>query len=257
MNTEPRGFGAPDADPDRQATVARPAFQFLCTDTGAVRTRNEDNLLARPEVGLWAVCDGMGGHDAGDYASGHIVAALEALALPARHGERIRAIRHCLQQCNRHLLEYAREHAFEHVGSTVVVLCVLGRRAALIWVGDSRAYRLREARLRQISRDHSVAEEMAGIGLAQAGGNAHAITRAIGAGPDLVIDLAVLESRPGDVWLLCSDGVSGVLRDPEIFSLLEEARDPATALVASAIEAGSNDNCTAVVVRLPDDQVLP
>lgn len=250
MTIEAHGFDAPvEATEIRPATVGS-AVQFLCTDTGAVRTRNEDNLLARPQVGLWVVCDGMGGHDAGDYASGHIVGALDALVLPARHGARIRSIRHCLGQSNRHLQHYAHQHSFAHVGSTVVALCVKGRRAAVIWVGDSRAYRLRDERLRQISRDHSVAEELAGIGLAQAGENPGAITRAIGAGPELVIDLAVLESRPGDIWLLCSDGVSGVLRDAEMVTLLREARDPANALVAGAIEAGSRDNCTAVVVRL-------
>ncbi|PKL96506.1 MAG: hypothetical protein CVV18_01470 [Gammaproteobacteria bacterium HGW-Gammaproteobacteria-8] len=236
--------------PDSEARAVGKVSQFLCTDTGVVRTRNEDNLLARPEVGLWVVCDGMGGHDAGDYASGHIVDALDALVLPPRHGERVQAIRRCLGECNRHLLEYAQAHGFAHVGSTVVVLCMQDRRAAVIWVGDSRVYLLRNQHLRQVSRDHSVAEELADCGLIQPGENLSAITRAVGAAPELLTDLALLESRPGDTWLLCSDGVSGVLSDSAIASLLCTASDPAGALVAAAIEAGSRDNCTALVLRM-------
>lgn len=226
--------------------------QFFLTDVGAVRERNEDDLLVLPERGLWAVCDGMGGHDAGDYASSHIVDELARLRLPARHGNRIRAIRRCLENCNRHLVDYARAEGFEHVGSTAVVLCLQGRRAALIWVGDSRAYLLRGDRLRMISRDHSVAEEMAAMGARADVAYAGAITRAVGATAQLVTDMLCLESRPGDAWLLCSDGVSGVLGAGEMRAILERAADPAAELVRCAIDAGSSDNCTAVVVRVDD-----
>jgi len=224
--------------------------QFLLTDAGSVRERNEDDLLARPDQGLWAVCDGMGGHDAGDYASQHIVGRLAALPLPARHGNRMQAIRRCLRQCNSHLVDYARANGFDHVGSTAVVLCLQGRRAALIWVGDSRAYRMRDGRLRMISRDHSVAEEMAELGAQQVVDCPSAITRAVGATDRIKIDIACLESRPGDVWLLCSDGVSGVLEPAEISSVLTDAEDPAADLVRRAIDSGSSDNCTAVVVKV-------
>jgi len=224
--------------------------QFLLTDVGSVRERNEDDLLARPEEGLWAVCDGMGGHDAGDYASQHIVGQLSALRLPDRHGNRMQAIKRCLRQCNRHLLDYAQANGFEHVGSTAVVLCLHGRRAALIWVGDSRAYRKRGERLRMISRDHSVAEEMAALGAQPVVDSPSAITRAVGATARIKIDIACVESRPGDVWLLCSDGVSGVLEPGEISALLTDAEDPAAELVRRAIDSGSSDNCTAVVVKV-------
>jgi len=230
-------------------SVSAAFTQYLLTDAGSVRERNEDDLLAWPEHGIWAVCDGMGGHDAGDYASGYIVSELAGLRLPARHGNRIKAIKRCLRDCNRHLIEYAQANGFAHVGSTVVVLCLQQRRAALIWVGDSRAYRLRDQRLQMISRDHSVAEEM-GVHAARAYSNA--ITRAIGATAQLSIDMVCRESRRGDVWLLCSDGVSGVLDDAEMRSLLEQADDPAAEMVGLAIQSGSSDNCTAVVVRVDD-----
>mgnify|MGYP006271923633 CR=1 FL=1 len=224
--------------------------QFLLTAAGSVRERNEDDLLARPDQGLWAVCDGMGGHDAGDYASQHIVGQLSALRLPARHGNRMQAIKRCLRQCNSHLLDYACANGFDHVGSTAVVLCLQDRRAALIWVGDSRAYRMRDGRLRLISRDHSVAEEMAELGAQQVVDWPSAITRAVGATERIKIDIACLESRPRDVWLLCSDGVSGVLEPAEISAVLTDAEDPASDLVRLAIESGSSDNCTAVVVKV-------
>lgn len=234
----------------RKVSAGATYSQFLLTDTGAVRERNEDDLLARPEDGIWAVCDGMGGHDAGDYASGYIVGQLAALQLPARHGNRTQAIKRCLRQCNRHLVDYARANGFDHVGSTTVVLCLQGRRAALIWVGDSRAYLLRGRRLRMISRDHSIAEEMAALGAQEVVDFPGAITRAVGATQQLHVDMVCLESRPGDVWLLCSDGVSGVLDAGQMRAVLEESADPAAELVRRAIDSGSSDNCTAVVVRV-------
>lgn len=224
--------------------------QFLCTDTGVVRERNEDDLLARPDQGVWAVCDGMGGHDVGDYASQYIVGRLSALRLPDHQGNRMQAIKRCLRQCNRHLVDYAEANGFEHVGSTAVVLCLQGTRAALAWIGDSRAYRMRDRRLRMISRDHSVAEEMAAIGAESVLDCPGAITRAVGATARIEIDMVCMESRPGDVWLLCSDGVSGVLDAEVMEGILRDAEDPADELVQSAIAAGSSDNCTAVVVRV-------
>lgn len=234
--------------------------QFLRTDTGTVRSRNEDNLVALPEVGLWAVCDGMGGHDAGDYASTWIVEALRALELPRRQGSRIRALRQCLQECNLHLLQHADANGLNMVGSTVVLLSLQGRRAAVVWVGDSRAYRLRGRRLRQVSRDHSMLEECIDAGQPLPGpGSDNVITRAIGASPLLDSDLLCLESQPGDCWLLCSDGVSGVLEDSEMVDVLTTAGDPASVLVDRALQAGSRDNCTALVVMVdsvPEDAGL-
>ncbi|HKL53364.1 MAG TPA: PP2C family serine/threonine-protein phosphatase [Wenzhouxiangellaceae bacterium] len=230
------------------------AEHYLRTDTGTVRTRNEDNLLAMPEYGLWAVCDGMGGHDAGDYASTYIVEALQARSLPVLHGRRVRAIQSILAECNRHLVDYAQQNHFSHVGSTAVLLSLFSRRAAVIWVGDSRAYLLRGPTLRMISRDHNVAEQLLDDPENfRPGESSSAITRAIGGEPTLVSDLACVETLQGDCWLLCSDGVSGVLDETEIAGVMEQADDPASELVERALAAGSRDNCTAVVVRIESD----
>lgn len=222
--------------------------QYMHSDTGTVRERNEDGLIALPDQGIWAVCDGMGGHHAGDYASQHIVGRLRRECFPERLGSRVRAIERCLRECNRHLVDYAERHEFPYVGSTVVVLCLQDRRATVTWVGDSRAYRLRDDRLRLISRDHNVAEEFADFGARIVDDYPSAITRAVGGTSLLKVDMVCLESRPGDIWLLCSDGVSGTLGPESIRGILISAGDPAVALVREAIHCGSRDNCTAVVV---------
>lgn len=226
--------------------------QFLCTDTGAVRSRNEDDLLALPEVGLWVVCDGMGGHDAGDYASRYIVSHLQSGQFSGHPGHRLRRFEQCLRESNAHLLDYTRSNGFDCVGSTVVALLLQYGRATVVWVGDSRAYRLRDHRIRLISRDHSVAEENADRGVRMDEGYSGALTRAVGVTPDVEIDLMSSQSRSGDTWLLCSDGVSGSLEEGAMTEILQNSPDPARDLVNQAIEQGSRDNCTAIVVRLEE-----
>jgi serine/threonine protein phosphatase PrpC len=226
--------------------------QFLHTDTGAVRSHNEDDLLALPDRNLWVVCDGMGGHDAGDYASSDIVSRLRHVRASGAAGSRIRDIERCLLDSNAHLLEYTQTQGLSCVGSTVVALVLGGNRATVLWAGDSRAYRLRDHRLRLISRDHSVAEEYAERGVAVDDGYSGAITRAVGVIPELEIDIISGQTRPGDVWLLCSDGVYGSLQDQAMAQIMRESDDPARDLVEQAIEQGSSDNCTAIVLRLDE-----
>lgn len=223
---------------------------FLHSDTGVVRSRNEDDLLALPDIGLWVVCDGMGGHDAGDYASHHIVSRLRQLPLARHAGSRVRALERSLQESNNHLMDYTRSQGMQCVGSTVVALMLDELRATVIWIGDSRAYRLRNSSIRMISRDHSVAEEHADRGVAVDDEFSSAITRAVGVLPELDIDLMVSQSAAGDTWLLCSDGVSGSLEEHEMAQILMTSHDPARELVDQAIQQGSRDNCTAVVVRI-------
>lgn len=224
--------------------------QFLHTDTGVVRSRNEDALLALPDIGLWVVCDGMGGHDAGDYASNHIVSRLSQLPFSEHSGRRIRALERSLQQSNSHLMDYTIAQGMSCVGSTVVALMLDHSRATVVWVGDSRAYRLRHNGIRMMSRDHSVAQEQADRGLPLNGDSSNAITRAVGVMPELEIDLISSQARRGDIWLLCSDGVSGSLEERAMAAILLDSHDPARELVDQAIQQGSRDNCTAVVVKI-------
>ncbi|MFP4275881.1 MAG: PP2C family protein-serine/threonine phosphatase [Wenzhouxiangella sp.] len=239
-------------DGSRRLNVQMPirVTQFLHTDTGAVRSHNEDGLLALPDRKLWVVCDGMGGHDAGDYASSHIISRLRHIRVSRAAGSRIRDIERSLGDSNAHLLEYTRAQGLNCVGSTVVALVLDRDRATVLWVGDSRAYRLRDHRLRLISRDHSVAEEYAERGVPVEEGYSGAITRAVGVIPELEIDMISSQTRPGDVWLLCSDGVYGSLQDQAMAQIMRDSDDPARDLVELAIEQGSSDNCTAIVLRL-------
>ena len=226
------------------------------THQGHFRSRNEDALLDMPERGLWAVCDGMGGHEAGDYASQWIVRELAALRLSAHLATSIHRLKRCLQDCNAHLLDYANRRGLGQIGATVVLLLIQSGRSVVIWAGDSRAYRLRLGRFRQVTDDHSYAEEMArATGQRPEPGQpgSEVITRAVGAGDELELDCLVLEARGGDRWLLCSDGVSGSVDRYRLEELLSrDLNEGAEALVDEALENGSRDNCTAVCVGVQE-----
>lgn len=231
---------------------------FGYTHQGYFRQRNEDALLVQPERGLWVVCDGMGGHEAGDYASSWIVGQLSGVTLPPRVGGMVNALKTVLADCNGHLREYARSNELGQVGSTVALLVMHSDRAMVLWAGDSRVYRLRKGKLRQMTEDHSYAREVArntGRKLEDGQPGSQAITRAVGASDELQLDCLVLEARPGDAWLLCSDGVSGSVRGEEMVDLLDSAEDPARALVERALENGSRDNCTAISVHIQDSHL--
>ncbi|MCC5863639.1 MAG: serine/threonine-protein phosphatase [Wenzhouxiangella sp.] len=223
------------------------------THQGHYRKRNEDACLDQIERRLWAVCDGMGGHQAGDYASQWIVRQLAAVNLSDRLGRSVQSIKCCLQDCNRHLWGYARAHQLGQIGATVVLMLIQGERVVIIWAGDSRAYRVRNGQIRQMTDDHSYAQELArATGRAPEPGQPgnEAITRAVGACESLSLDCLVMEARPGDNWMLCSDGVSGVVDPYRMEEILDSAIAPAEALVDEALQNGSRDNCTAVCVRI-------
>ncbi len=228
------------------------------TDQGHYRQRNEDALLVQPERGLWVVCDGMGGHQAGDYASRTIVERLGEIDLPARVGGMVNTLKTSLLECNSQLREYARSHELGQIGSTVALLVIHLDRAMVLWAGDSRVYRLRNGKLRQMTEDHSYAREVArttGKEMEADQPGSQAITRAVGANSDLQLDCLVLEARPGDVWVLCSDGVSGSVSKDEMIDVLDSAGDPAKALVERALENDSRDNCTAISVHIHDSHL--
>lgn len=215
---------------------------WSATDTGKKRQLNEDSLLAKPESCLWAVADGMGGHEAGDVASQLITNSLNQLELKGSLDARIHAVKHCLQQVNNKLQQYARQH-FEHhiVGSTVVVLICLANYCAVVWAGDSRLYRLRSGVLQQLTQDHSASF---GRGM---------ITKAIGATESLEVDCSLFQIKEGDVFLLSSDGLDKEVSFTEIQSIMNscEHQDIAKTLIDKTLEYGARDNVTVVVVNSP------
>lgn len=222
---------------------------WAATDKGP-RARNEDAYVDRPEIGLWAVADGAGGHAAGEVASGMIADALRAVAADvARVREAIGRTHEALRA------EAARRGPGEMVASTVVVLLAEGERFACLWAGDSRAYRLRGGTLRQITRDHSLVQELleaGAIGPEEVEGHprGNVITRAVGGDHDvLVLDEVGDRLMAGDRFLLCSDGVCKVLGEEALGELMG-GEAPATALVAAALATKAGDNATAVVVEV-------
>jgi serine/threonine-protein phosphatase Stp1 len=176
------------------------------TDPGKVRVRNEDAFLDCPQKGFWVVADGLGGHQSGDIASQLIVASLADLPPLDDFDERLKGVRQCLHWLNRRLsqeLTIIAEHRDTIIGSTVVALLVDGSRAACVWAGDSRCYLWRGQRLYQLTKDHSLMQQMIeeqqmSISEARAHPQAHALTRAVGASEQLTLEVLELEVHPGD-----------------------------------------------------------
>ncbi|MGY2185169.1 Serine/threonine phosphatase stp [compost metagenome] len=229
------------------------------TDPGKVRVRNEDAFLDCPQQGLWVVADGMGGHQGGDIASQMIVASLAELPIGKTFDERLKGVSRCLHWLNRrmvHELTVIAGHQDNVIGSTVVALLVDGSRAACVWVGDSRCYLWREQRLYQLTKDHSLMQQLIDqqqmcAGQARAQPHAGALTRAVGAGEELALEVLELAVHPGDTFLLCSDGLYQSLNSNALGSALS-LNAPVLALARlfdGALSGPARDNLTAVVIR--------
>jgi protein phosphatase len=242
--------------------VTTPALSSLrwvsaaATDVGNVRSLNEDAFLDRADIGLWAVADGMGGHDAGDLASRSIVESLAAVCRSENLGASVEEIRYRLLDVNRALRTEAGKRGESVIGSTVVALVAVGRHAVSLWAGDSRIYLFRDGSLRRLTRDHSQVEELIASGTltpdqAEHHPASNVITRAVGGGDDLTLDAQIQELAEGDVFLLCSDGLNKEVNDQEIAELLGQT-DPmaaAQSLVDLACRRGGRDNVTALTAQ--------
>jgi protein phosphatase len=225
------------------------------TDTGKVRAHNEDAILVRDDVGLWVVADGLGGHTAGDVASGMIVDRLRALPRQGDVFDFVEAIEDTLSQVNADLRRVARERNVDVIGSTVVVLVHDKDFMLCGWVGDSRGYCFEDGQLRQITRDHvhGAKSDVTQLGAQPAG--AGVLTRAIGAEEQLFVDWVVTGSRPGMAFLLCSDGINKELSDAELDEEYRTHSDPQMVLARLfevSLNRAGRDNISAVVVRLRD-----
>ena len=228
------------------------------TDTGKVRARNEDAFLALPEQGLWVVADGMGGHQNGALASRLIV---EQLAEPSAGDlpQRLDELRKRLHSLNRRLgqeLTVTAAHPDPVIGSTVVALLIEGDRAACVWAGDSRCYLWRGSRLYQLSRDHSLLQQLIDeqqLSPSEAARHpaAHALTRAIGASEELKLEILELDILPGDAFLLCSDGLYQGLSADSLGAALNLPSPQLTLnrLFQQALDGPARDNLSAVVIR--------
>ena len=224
---------------------------------GLVRETNEDAYLDRPERALWAVADGMGGHEAGDLASASVVAALDALPPRDRLSDRVADAREELQRVNRALRAEALHRNAPIIGSTVVALMNCGNYCAYLWAGDSRLYLYRGRRLKLLTRDHSQLEELKARGeytAEEAAAAQNLITRAVGAVDSFELDSGGVPVADGDIFLLCSDGLTNHVADDDIGATLasSDCRLAADTLLDLALKGGGRDNVSIVVVRAED-----
>ncbi|MGY3322751.1 PP2C family protein-serine/threonine phosphatase [Pseudomonas sp. TE3911] len=226
------------------------------TVRGKARLRNEDAFLDCPQRGCWAVADGMGGHQAGDVASRWVISSLASLPDQGSFDERVEAVRRCLRSLDSEMGQAIKQAAEGIMGSTVVVLLREGNRAACIWVGDSRCYLWRGQRLYQLSRDHSLWQHLMdkqqlSLEQAQAHPDAKALTRAIGGRQPLSLAVLELSIQPGDVFLLCSDGLYQGLSHGELGSALSVGTplQVVDRLFTNVMRGAARDDLTAVVVQ--------
>jgi serine/threonine protein phosphatase PrpC len=225
------------------------------TDVGRQRSVNEDSLVLAPP--FFAVADGMGGARAGEVAS--------AMAADAFEGERDSGeppevqLSRILREANRRIYDRAvTDDSHRGMGTTVTAAKVTGDEVSLGHVGDSRAYRLRDGELEQLTRDHSLVAELERSGQITPEAAEHhpqrsIITRALGPEPDVEVDTYTLAGRAGDLFLICSDGLTSMISDDELAAILRSAAsldDAADSLVRAANQSGGKDNITVVMFRL-------
>lgn len=231
------------------------------TDTGLTRSLNEDSLCVSPEIGLFAVADGMGGHRAGEVASQMALQFLEQeLAKRLRDGEKPDdALIGSIKEANRHVYELAvRNPNLIGMGTTVTACLKLQNEVLVGQVGDSRAYLLRGETIERLTEDHSLVQEMVkngGITEEQAFDHPHrnVLTRALGTEPSLEVDLYRVRVKLHDLLLICTDGLTMYLRPEDIVFTVRSSRDLDTAvraLLEKALSAGGADNITIVLVEL-------
>jgi PPM family protein phosphatase len=231
------------------------------THTGKKRRHNEDAYVCEPP--LFAIADGMGGARAGEIASGLAAAALKAGEVDGSGEERVVAL---IQEANRSVYERSSADAeVAGMGTTITVALVGDVGVTFGHVGDSRAYALRDGELEQLTDDHSLVAELVRAGKLSAEEAEHhpqrsVITRALGTDPDVDVDAFTVEARPGDVFMICSDGLTDMVGDEEIVQILERRDsldDAARGLVSRANDAGGQDNITVIAFEITDEPDEP
>jgi len=241
------------------------AFQTACvTNVGLAREHNEDNILVRPDIGLWAVADGMGGYGGGDVASGAVVAALKTVSPSASAAGLLAEFEAKIAGVNTDLRAMARARNGGILGTTLAALMVHGTHFACVWCGDSRVYLRRNGKLAQISRDHSEVQELIDRGVlrkeeAKTWPRRNVVTRALGATDEPELEIVDGPAYAGDRFLLCSDGLTVHVAEDEIAALLESP-DPERAvddLLRLTLKRGASDNVSIIVVDCEADAARP
>jgi protein phosphatase len=244
-----------------------------CTDPGMVRSHNEDSIAADAASGLAVLADGMGGYNAGEVASGmattvilsemrQMLAAAEPYQVDPRTNETIavRMVREQVLRANRSIYQAAQSHPqYAGMGTTLVVALFYDNRVLVAHLGDSRLYVRREGVLRQVTRDHSLLQEQIDSGLltveqAKSAQHKNLVTKALGIDPTVEPEIHEYATRPGDVYLLCSDGLPDMVDDEDISMTLQalggNLKLAAQQLVQMANDNGGRDNVSVILVRV-------
>lgn len=227
------------------------------TDVGLKRKGNEDALLDRSERSLWVVADGMGGHEAGEVASAMVIEALDDAITEIELGPALRQAEDALQQANTQMVGMMLGDRRRKMGSTAVGLIIADDgRYVCFWVGDSRAYRIRDGQIAQITRDHSLVQRLIDNHLltpedAASHPDSNVITRAVGAAEILEIDHVVDIAQPNDIFLLASDGLTRCVEDSEICRTVSTANphQACDQLIQTVLARGAPDNVSVIVIR--------
>lgn len=236
---------------------------YSITDVGQKRTVNQDFVFtSETPVGnlpnLFVVADGMGGHKAGDFASSYAVEILLSTIREDENSNPVKIIRAAIENANTQLLREASDNeAMSGMGTTMVLVTIVGHYAYVANVGDSRLYLIDENKISQITKDHSLVEEMVRMGEisrddARNHPDKNIITRALGAGRDVDVDFFDIRLTPGDILLLCSDGLSNMVTDEDIRQVIltsETLEEAGRRLVSMANDNGGRDNIAVVLVE--------
>lgn len=222
------------------------------THVGKVRQENEDAFISRPSKGVWVVADGMGGLSNGRFASQSIVEEIGAMQASGSLGEICAAVADAVARANAKV--HAAGAAIKQMGSTVVCLVADEHEFAVLWAGDSRAYLLRGNQLIVLTRDHTQVEDLVQRGQMSVEDAAkhpmkHVLSRAVGVNETVELDGVRERFQPGDVILLCSDGLSGVVPETDIAAILgAKGLEACDDLIAASLDRGAPDNVTVTLV---------
>lgn len=244
------------------------------TDKGVVRNFNEDSIAVNQELGLLVLADGMGGYKAGDVASNMATGLIvDELKNKLGQGSRARnsnqytepaqAVKTALEKTNQLIFRTAKlEEKYQGMGTTVVLMLFHDRWATIAHVGDSRLYRWRRGYFEVLTRDHSLLQEQVALGMiaftdARYSHNRNLVTRALGTGAEVDTEIREIDVQPGDLFLLCSDGLNDMVDDFNIELAVNELQGNlpllATQLVLMANDNGGHDNVSVIVARVPPD----
>jgi serine/threonine protein phosphatase Stp1 len=244
----------PPATPIPVADVATGGRVQSATHEGCVRKINEDRFLVNEPANLYVVADGMGGHKFGDRASTMIVEHVERVDISLPFDARVEAVTSAILEANSAIHAEAQTNG-SRMGSTVVAMLLDNLDYAVVWAGDSRAYRWRNGDVERLTKDHTQVQDMVDRGLLKPEDVArhpmsHVLVRAVGVNLDFELDLVRGSVEPGDVYFLCSDGIYDVLEEDEIGALLAKATVSAAMdkMIAMSLDLGARDNVTGIIV---------